>query len=363
MHKPLRKGSFGNVAMNDDPQTNPRSRSTLLDVAKLAGVSASTVSSVLAGNSGQRRISEETHRRVRGAASALGYTPSLLHRSMRRGRTHVISLFNAFRSRRQGDLYLDRLSSAVEQAGGELGYDILVHSNFKRGVEETYEFLNGGFADGLVLFGSTADEPLLPFLRRSTLPAVLLGPRYVDPGLSSVIDNEAMGMRLVAEALVALGHRRIAAVVEEIGGVLDPTGRLQRLRGELASRGIEFDERNVIVWNDSAPDTVRRLLALESRPTALFVWHDGNAYRIVEACEAHGIRVPEELSLVAYDGIVWPSTSSHVIATVEVPVDQMAQVAIELLHRLIEGEPGPLSATLPVRFLPGTTLCPPALNP
>lgn len=343
--------------MNNLKQS-PRTRSTLQQVAKMAGVSASTVSSVLSGNSEHRRISEETYHRVRTAAHELGYTPNLLHRSIRRGRTHVISLFNAFRSRNRGDLYLDRLSGALEQAGGDLGYDILVHSNFKRSVEETFQFLNGGFADGLVLFGSTAEEPLLPLLRGSNLPTVLIGPRHEHPAFSSVVDDEAMGMKLVADALVDRGHRRIAAVVDMPDGILDPTGRIRRLRIELSGRGVEFDERNVLVHNGSAADTVRRLCSIDPMPTALFVWHDFTAYRILEACEQHGIRIPEDLSIVGYDGIVWPSTSSHVVATVEVPVDEMSAAGVALLDRLINGEPGPLSQVLPVSFLPGTSLGP-----
>lgn len=345
--------------MKDDTKASPRTRSTLQDVALVAGVSASTVSSVLSGNSGHRRISEETRGKVRGVAHDLGYTPSLLHRSMRRGRTHVISLFNAFRKRASGDLYLDRLSGALEEAGGELGYDILVHANFKREARETYDFLNGGFADGLVLFGSSADEPLLPLLRGSSLPTVLVAPRHVDPEFSSVVDDEAMGMRLIAEALLEHGHRKIAAVVDQSGGMLDPTGRLRRLREELALRGVEFDERHVIVFEGSPRETVRALLATKPRPTALFVWHDGNAYKIVEECEAQGIRVPQDLSVVGYDGIVWPCKSPHVVSSVDVPLEAMAEAGVALLDRLIAGERGPLSATLPVRFFPGTTLGPP----
>lgn len=342
--------------MKENSKSRTRSRSTLTDVARLAGVSPSTVSSVLAGNADHRRISDETLQRVRSAANTLGYTPNLLHRSMRRGRTHVISLFNAFRVRKRGDLYMDRLAGAIEQAGGDVGYDILVHSNFKRGVKETYEFLNGGFSDGLILFGSTADEPLLPLLRSSTLPTVLIGPRHADLSLSTVMDDEAMGMRLIAEALIEHGHTEIAAVVERVGGVTDPTGRLRRLREELASRGVALNDRNVVIWNDSAAETARKLAALPSRPTAVFVWHDRNAYRIVEACEEQGIRIPQDLSVIGYDGIVWPSTSPHIVATVEVPVDEMAEVGVDLLDRLIQGQPGPLSITLPVRFRAGTTL-------
>jgi DNA-binding LacI/PurR family transcriptional regulator len=329
----------------------------------MAGVSASTVSSVLAGNATNRRISEETYRKVQRAATELGYTSSLLHRSMRRGRTHVISLYNAFRSSKRGDLYMDRLAGAIEQAGGDLGYDILVHSNFNRDVKATYEFLNGGFADGLVLFGPTADEPLLPLLRASSLPTVIVGPRYHETSLSTVSDDEQLGMRQVAKELVENGHRCIAAVVEKVGNVLDPTGRLSLLKQELEAHGVTFDEGNVIVWDDSAPHAVERLLALSPRPTAVFIWHDRNAYRIVEACEHLGVRVPKELSIVGYDGLVWPSTSGHVVTSVTVPLDEMAEAGIAHLHRLIEGESGPVALTLPVHFLPGTTLGRLAQNP
>ncbi|RYG41863.1 LacI family transcriptional regulator, partial [bacterium] len=136
-----------------DLVSSNRSRSTLNDVAQAAGVSTSTASLVLAGKAGERRISEETHRRVHLAAVNLGYTPSLLHRSIRRGRTHVISFYNAFRNRDWSDLYMDQMAAGIEHAGGGYGYDVLAHCNYNRSVQETYEFLNGGFADGVILFG------------------------------------------------------------------------------------------------------------------------------------------------------------------------------------------------------------------
>lgn len=344
------------------PKLKTRSRSTLSDVAERAGVSESTVSLVLAGKGESRRISQSTHQKVMDAARAMNYTPSLLHRSMRRGRTYVISLYNAFRNRERGDLYMDRISAAVEQAGGELGYDILVHSNFRRSTEETFEFLNGGLADGVVLFGPAANDPLLELLRGSSLPTVLIGPRRDEVELPTVHDDEALGMRLVAEALVAHGHRRISAVSDYVvEGVVDPTGRCDRLKRELTARGIPFDSGSIVPWNGSPEETLHRVLANPSRPTALFVWHDRTAYRMLEACEAAGIRVPQDLSIVGYDGIVWPSTSPHVVTSIQVPLDEMAFEAVTMLHRLITGEEGESFRTMPVRFLSGTTLGPSAL--
>lgn len=336
--------------------SNNRSRSTLHDVARAAGVSATTVSLVLAGKAGTRRISEDTHRKVQRAASELGYTPSLLHRSMRRGRTHVISLYNAFRNRDWSDLYMDRLSAAVEHAGGMLGYDVLVHCNFRRDTKETYEFLNGGLSDGLILFGPTSNDPLLPLLRESSLPTVLIGPLEDEVSLSMVRDDEETGMRLIAEALVEHGHTNIAAVVQQFGGVSDPMGRLQRLQAELAKLGVPLREENIIVWRESAAKTLEALLQRNTRPTALFVWHDRTAYLTVEACEAAGIRVPEELSIIGYDGLIWPSKTGHVVTSVEVALDEVARSAVTILDRLIGGETGAVSEKISVRLLPGTTL-------
>jgi hypothetical protein len=124
----------------------------------LANVSATTVSLVLAGKAGNRRISEDTHRRVKKAAEDLNYAPNLLTRSLRRGRTHIFSFFSTFRNREEHDMYMNSMVSAVESAGGQAGYDVLVHCNFKRSPKEIYQFLKlqhnaTTLAQGLELLG------------------------------------------------------------------------------------------------------------------------------------------------------------------------------------------------------------------
>src|SRR5262249_9001953 len=110
-------------------------RTTLMQVAERAGVSPTTASLVLGGKASKHRISEETYRRVQQAAQELDYSPNLLVRSIQRGRTHVLSFFNAFRQRSTNDLYMDRLSAAIERAAGRRGYDILIHCDFNRSAE------------------------------------------------------------------------------------------------------------------------------------------------------------------------------------------------------------------------------------
>jgi LacI family transcriptional regulator len=286
----------------------------------------------------------------------------LLHQSIRRGRTHIISLFNAFRRRDRDDLYLDRLTGAIEEAGGELGYNVLVHTYYKQSLDETYKSLTGGFSDGLVLFGSTADDPLIELLKESTLPTVLIAPRQADPAFLNVVDDEAMGMRLVAEALVAEGHREIAATTYQTENNPDPTGRVGLLKRELARLNVPLADDFVLPFQ-YAEDAARRFLELSPRPTALFVWHDGNAYRLLEVFEGLGLSIPKTLSIVGYDGIIWPSKSTHVIASVSVPVDLMARTGVCLLDRLISGDGSLTDQIIPVSFNHGTTLGPPPADP
>lgn len=336
-----------------------RERTTLSEVALLAGVSPSTVSLVLTGKSDERRIPQETRDRVRQAAEDLNYAPNLLTRSLRRGRTHVLSFFSSFRHRDWGDLYMERISSAVETAGGEFGYDILVHCNFRRSLKETYQFLNGGMADGLLFFAPDASDPLLEMLRNSSLPVVIINGRDPLGDVPSVADDVESGMAAVVDRLVHLGHRRIAALASTGTDVRDSDLRIGLLGRELAARGLDLPSERVQLAGADPLPALERLLAAPERPTALFCWHDRLAYRSLEALDRLGVSVPEELSLIGYDGLHWPSTSQHICSSVEVDLGAIARDAVRLLDQAI-ADPSLKGVHLrvPVGFRQGTTCAP-----
>lgn len=332
-------------------------RITLKEVAARAGVSASTASLVLTGKAEGRGIPAETNERVRRAALDLNYAPNLLLRSLRRGRTHVVSFYNAFRHRFVRDLYMDRLSAAVEYAGGNYGYDVLVHCNFSRKPQETYQFLNGGLSDGVMIFAPQPEDPLLGYLRRSDLSAVLLNARDPLGQFPSVADDSDEGMRLVADALMERGHRRIAIFVTD--GYPDALKRAGLLRQLLAEHGVDIPEHRVIGFVEDRTQTLADLLKEPDPPTAIFCWHDRVAYWALESCEELGISVPDQLSIIGYDGIHWPAVTSHIAASVLVDLEHLADQGMRVLDLYIQGYDGPLiEEDLPVAFSPGTTLGP-----
>jgi DNA-binding LacI/PurR family transcriptional regulator len=341
------------------PATNRRP--TLKEVARLAGVSVSTASFVLSGQGEERRISDEVSERVRAAARERGYVPNLLVRSLQRGRTHVLSFYNAFGSRALDDLYMDRVSNVVEFAAGARGYDVLVHCAGRRTADEVYRLLAGGFSDGLLFYGPPENSELLDLLRASRLPTVLFNHADAVGGLAFVADDYRDGMRQVADRLVALGHTRIAAFDGWPGS--DGPARIAALRDALRPHGITLESSRVLAVHRGlrTPDEgLRLLLGASDRPTALFCWHDRLGYETLEACDRLGVRVPNDLSLVGYDGLHWPSTSPHVLASVHVPLAAAAERAVTLLDDLLERRrEGATGEWYLVALAAGTTLTPP----
>jgi len=336
-------------------------RTTLKDIANIAGVSVSTASLVLAGKSADRRISREVEERVREIAQQQDYNPNLLVKSMQRGRTHILAFYNAFGHRRRNDLYMDRLSTAILLEAGHLGYDVLTYCDFSRPADAVYQHVNGGLADGLLFFGPAEGDMLLPQMREARLPTVMLLSEDTEGKLCSVVEDVEDGISQIASHLVAAGHRRIAAASSAPQQRTDSQRRIEMLQEALRPLGAELPQEWVLpvaLAEGYPPDAaLQTLLSLPDPPTALFCWHDYVGYRILEACDRLSIRVPEQLTLVGYDGLHWPSTSPHILTSVAVDIDTAARVAMGMLDTLIAGEiPEERTYRLPVRWEQGTTL-------
>jgi DNA-binding LacI/PurR family transcriptional regulator len=302
-----------------------------------------------------RGIPTHTIEKVLKGAKELNYVPNLLVRSLRSGRTNVIYFYSAFRDRFSTDLYMDRISSSLMVASGEAKFDVLFHCNFDRTTRETFEILSGGFADGLILFAPEPNDPLLEMLREGDLPVVIMNRQDPRGQFSSVYASNAEGMRLVADALIGSGHRRIAAI-DVPQHWFDGRERIQLLRTYLAESGVELIEDALCDYDHDKEGIIKRLLALPDPPTALFCWHDRVAYWVLESCQVLGIDVPSQLSVVGYDGLRWPAATHHEAASVVVDLDSLSARAVQALRRQIETRGPATCETVPLRFSHGSTL-------
>lgn len=330
-------------------------------IAERANVSVAAVSVILKGDA-QRQFSSALVSRVQAIAEELDYTPNLLVRSMQRGRTHILTLYNTFRHRSHDDHYMSRLMTALELAATRRGYDLLISCVFGDSAEQTYKRLNGGYSDGLILYCPGPDEPLMRYLRNSRLPTLIVN--RVDPlaALSHIKDDVVDGIDQAASRLVDLGHRRVAALISHREHNPNAEERVGLMRRSLLDRGVRIPERWVLDIGDEETtntlyDNLQRLMSEPEPPTAIFCWHDELGYKTLECCERLGIGIPNRLSIIGYDGLPWPGQKGHKLAAVQVDLDALGDGIIGLMDELVGGEVvAPVSRLLPVSFDDGTTL-------
>lgn len=338
----------------------PHRRVTLRDIAKQAGVSVTTASLVLSNKAKERALSDEAIERVRKVAAELDYSPNFLSQSLRRGRTDTLGFYNAFRERFEHDFYLDLLEVAIDLAGGRHGFDITTYCAFTRSVKDTYRHLNSGRCDGLLFFAPRQDDLLLPYIRSSQLPTVLINAVDTEGVLCSVSNDYMDGMRQVADALCHLGHRRVAMLSIDPQINQDGDLRVSALRKLLMERGVVSPERWMLKVDKvgGSPEVpIRFLLSEPSPPTAIFCWHDRLGYAVLKQCEELGISVPDQVSIIGYDGIEWPAKTYHTLASVKVDIDNLAETSVALLEQLINGQVDePAIQVLGVSLQHGTTL-------
>jgi LacI family transcriptional regulator len=336
----------GGDAVISDPPAEPR-RATMADVARVAGVSATTVSFVLNENSGQS-ISTATRQRVLDAVAALDYRPNRMARGLRTRRTATIGFVT-------DEIAVEPFAGATILGAHEVAWQhgsmlLVVNTTRDRSiVRDVVDDLVDRSVDGIIFAVVGTRRITVPDALKG-VPALLVN-GYVSNGLlPSVLPDEVAGGRAATELLLQAGHTRIAYLTGQAG--LWPTrARLRGFRQAISAAGLDPDDQ-IVRRGDyrtgSGYRLTRDLLAACSvgkrPPTAIMCGNDRMAIGVYLAlCEA-GIRVPQDMSVVGYDDQV-----DLALSTVRLPYYQMGRWAAE---QVITGAVG----TLPPRsYLP----CPP----
>jgi DNA-binding LacI/PurR family transcriptional regulator len=342
-------------------------RVTLADVAARAGVSASTASLAF---SGAGPVSDATRQRVLAAAAELGYAgPDPLARSLRQGRSGVVGvvigerLLDAFRDPVAVAL-LDGLSEELTPLGSAL----LLLPGDTRATGQPPGRVARFPLDALVFSGCDDEHPLIAHALAHGVPAVAVeGPRR--PELPIVDIDHHGGSRQAAEHLVALGHHRIAVVSLPLSaGARRGPASADRVAGCTFGlcrdrlRAIEEVLGPDLPVIETASNLVEEgelaaaaLLEATPRPTAVIALGDLLAIGVVRAATKAGLRVPDDLSVVGFDGIDssgWLGVER--LTTVEQPMHEKGHVAGRMVAELLSGGRPP-DTCLPVTFRVGTT--------
>jgi LacI family transcriptional regulator len=327
---------------------------TSKDIAHKLKISQSTVSRALRGDP---RVAPDTMARVLEAARQMNYAPNLAARSLITRKTGTVGVVVADITNPFYPELLDVLHNEFALAGYRT---ILFNEQTDASVERHVAGLvNGAAADGLVYVSATLGTPL-PGHGAGLLPVVLVN-RHIDSAeVDTVISDNYRGGRIVAEAMVELGHKRIALIT----GPENTTTSRDRERGfrdELEACGARFDEalRRVGQFSHhSGYQWCLDLLAAEPRPTAVFALNDVIAFGALDAARRVGVRVPAELSIVGFDDIDMAGWEGFNLTTVRQPLAEMARAAANLLLSRIESndDPPPRRRVFPVGLVRRETL-------
>lgn len=326
-----------------------RTKATIIDVARAAGVSPSTVSRVLNGTT---RVDAEKAARVHSAVADMGYVPNAFARSLlgHAGRSVGVLVPQL------ADEFYGRVVTGIEDGLKQGGYQMvcsLGHDDRKVEAEAIAMFLETRVA-GLVLVSDHVPVRDILTLARGGHPIVLIN--RVIPELTAHairIDNVYSGA-LATRHLLEFGHTRIA----HVAGSLSRTGARERLEGyhlALRDHGIERDDRLVFEGDfteEGGREAVARALAaraLQSSDfTAVFAANDRMAAGAIAAIRKAGLRVPDDLSVVGFDNSAISRFTFPTLTTVDYPVTSMGrQAADHLLHLIAGDDPPPLPLIQP----------------
>jgi LacI family transcriptional regulator, repressor for deo operon, udp, cdd, tsx, nupC, and nupG len=301
----------------------------IVEIAKKAGVSPATVSRALRGI---HHVNEKTRKKIVDAARDLDYPirPDLLPRGANE-KTNTIGVIAPF---------ISQSISGVEQALREAGLDLLLY-NFAQVDARERVLMQKKLVDkvdGLIVISLPPSEKEFERLLNLGIPVSLLG--IASELCSSVSIDDVKGGRIATQHLVDMGHRDIAIMTGQKEPVFDFRVANQRLQGYmevLQENDIEFNPRNEL-YSDFTSATseiaMEEFLTRKKLPTAIFCESDEMAFGVFQAMRKKGLRVPEDISIVGYDGHDFGVTLG--LTTVAQPVRFLGQLAASQVMALIE---------------------------
>ncbi|MFI1338395.1 LacI family DNA-binding transcriptional regulator [Streptomyces sp. NPDC020845] len=309
---------------------------TLAEVARHAGVSASTVSYVL---SGKRSISGPTRERVEQSIKELGYHPNAGARALASSRSNIIALMVPLRT----DMYVPvmmEIAIAVATSARTHGYDVLLLTG-EEGPAAVRRVTGSGLADAMILMDVELEDERLPLLRDARQPTVLIGLPADTVGLTCVdLDFTATGA-LCAEHLAGLGHREIAVVGEAAAVYERHTGfavrTLEGLRGRARELGLRLLHRPCEGSYESMAGALARIFDERPDTTGFVVQNEAAIDPLLSLLRQQGRAVPEDVSVVAICPDPVATQASVRLTSVAIPAHEMGRRAVELVVAKLEG--------------------------
>lgn len=309
---------------------------TIVDVAKLAGVSTATVSRVI-NDTG--KVKTATRRKVLNAINQLHFSPNISAQVLQTKQTKTIGMIFPDAS----SIYFSEIIRGIIGHTNKHGFQIVIGSahDEEEELKTASRFLNGRTVDGLVMMApSLTNEELFALPINHNTPIVFISVPPVKAGTTSVVLDNFNSAIKMTQHLINLGHQRIAFIHGSPHNY-DSKRRYAGYLQALSEAGIPKSSLLEVAGNfteDSGYKACRQLLEKEIRPTAIFAANDAMAIGAIEAARDSGLKVPDDIAIVGFDDI---STSQYItpaLTTVRVPLFKMGQLVGKTLLQKINAD-------------------------
>ena len=329
----------------------PKGPAKMADIARLAGVSESTVSRALAGSA---LVAREKREAIVKLARERGYVVNSAARSLRLQRTDtitvVIPLGHEAGQPLTDPFFVEMLGYLADEITRR-GYGVYLQKIVPPMDDWLPRLIAAHRSDGVIIIGQSTEHELIADVAAGYAPLVVWGGHAEAPAYCTVGTDNVAGARLAVEHLIRLGRRRIVFC----GDTAPPEIRLRHEGYQLALKSARGGPEPLPVvpahlTPDAAYEAMRAFLGARPRFDAVFAASDVIAISAIRALTAAGLRVPHDVAVVGYDDITLARHTNPTLTTVRQDLKRGAEAMVDLMVRRIGGEDAP-SATMPAELI------------
>src|SRR5579875_1507454 len=335
-----------------------RRPASLKMIAEHVGLSVAAISRVLNGAPAAKSIPKATQDRIFAAAEELNYRPNVLARSLRRGRSMIVGVLVPEVSEGYATAVLSGIEQGLLQA--EYFYFLISHHHRPELIERSQTMMVDRAVDGMI----AVDTHLL---QHPHLPMITVSCPDEHEGITNIVLNHRRAAELAIDHLIGMGHREIAFIKGQSFSS-DTEPRWQAIRQAAARTGLNVDPKLVAQLEGDTPGhepgyfATQRLLASNTRFTALFAFNDVSAIGAIRALREAGLRVPQDVSVVGFDDVQSAAFQNPGLTTVRQPLRTMGMLAAEAVVRRItapEEHPAAKQIVVDPELVVRDSTCPP----
>lgn len=334
---------------------------TLKEIAAQAGVSVSTVSRVI-NQKGSKSASKEIQDRIWEIVRSSGYTPNHMAQSLKlgshvAGRSLSIACLFARSVNSYSDPFFSSLARRIEETAIQMGH--VVKYTFSSVDFQDQSILNtikDNNVSGVIILGR-CDPQLLKLLKQYFGYVAYTGLNRLNADYDQIICDGKEASKVAVSYLIGLGHTKIGYF-----GEMQNEDRYIGYRTALIEHGLPINPDyafNVILSSEGGYKGADQLLALEDRPSAIFCANDVTAIGVIRKLNEHGVRVPEDVSVISIDDLETSKYMSPALTTIKIPVEEMGPAATKvLIDRINGGHKLPCKMYLPFKLIERESCCP-----